>query len=116
MYDPLSLEVWSITFPVGLQIQHAEDLTAFFLFPIAALTTAFDPAVVTLLTLAVLTFSLRLLVLAADFWLKSLLTSECLAVLIDAAALGELCLAVLTGTCLDFVTTAVGTKFLLGCG
>ncbi|GJT38118.1 hypothetical protein Tco_0937983 [Tanacetum coccineum] len=37
-----------------------------------------------------------------------------LAVLIDAAALEELCLAVLTGTCPDFVTTAVGTKFLLG--
>ncbi|GJV70284.1 hypothetical protein Tco_1485793, partial [Tanacetum coccineum] len=33
--------------------------------------------------------------------------------LIDAAV-GELCLAVLTGTCPDFVTTAVGTKFLLG--
>ncbi|GKD33108.1 hypothetical protein Tco_1248617, partial [Tanacetum coccineum] len=39
-----------------------------------------------------------------------------LAVLIDAAALGEICLATLTGTCPDFVTTAVGTKFLLGCG
>ncbi|GJU91838.1 hypothetical protein Tco_1304261 [Tanacetum coccineum] len=39
-----------------------------------------------------------------------------LAVLIDDAALGELCLAVFTGTCLDFVTTVVGTKFLLGCG
>ncbi|GKG10079.1 hypothetical protein Tco_0338825, partial [Tanacetum coccineum] len=39
-----------------------------------------------------------------------------LAVLIDAAALGELCLAVLTGTCHDFVTTVVRTKSLLGCG
>ncbi|GKE28553.1 hypothetical protein Tco_1443937, partial [Tanacetum coccineum] len=39
-----------------------------------------------------------------------------LAVLIDVAALGELCLAALIGTCPDFVTTAVGTKFLLGCG
>ncbi|GJW20049.1 hypothetical protein Tco_0027485 [Tanacetum coccineum] len=39
-----------------------------------------------------------------------------LAVLIDVAALGELCLAALTGTCPDFVTTTVGTKFLLGCG
>ncbi|GKG06289.1 hypothetical protein Tco_0326375, partial [Tanacetum coccineum] len=39
----------------------------------------------------------------------------CLAVLIDVAALGELCLASLTGTCPDFVTTAVGIKFLLGC-
>ncbi|GKG05372.1 hypothetical protein Tco_0325458, partial [Tanacetum coccineum] len=39
-----------------------------------------------------------------------------LAVLIDAAALGELCLAALTGTYPDFVATAVGTKFLLGCG
>ncbi|GKG64011.1 hypothetical protein Tco_0649261, partial [Tanacetum coccineum] len=39
-----------------------------------------------------------------------------LAVLIDAAALGELCLAVLTSTCPDFVNTAVGTNFLLGCG
>ncbi|GJZ21710.1 ribonuclease H-like domain-containing protein [Tanacetum coccineum] len=39
-----------------------------------------------------------------------------LAILIDVVALGELCLAVLTGTCPDFVTTAVGTKFLLGCG
>ncbi|GJW47155.1 hypothetical protein Tco_0078801 [Tanacetum coccineum] len=40
----------------------------------------------------------------------------CLAVLIDVAALGELCLAALTGTSPDFVATAVGTKFLLGCG
>ncbi|GKF87893.1 hypothetical protein Tco_0258770, partial [Tanacetum coccineum] len=39
-----------------------------------------------------------------------------LAVLIDYAALGELCLTTLTGTCLDFVNTAVGTNFLLGCG
>ncbi|GKE20377.1 hypothetical protein Tco_1431889, partial [Tanacetum coccineum] len=39
-----------------------------------------------------------------------------LAVLIDVAALGEFCLAALTGTCLDFVATVVGTKFLLGCG
>nr|GFA03002.1 putative ribonuclease H-like domain-containing protein [Tanacetum cinerariifolium] len=70
---------------------HVEDLTTLFLFPVAALTTAFGPAVVTLLTLAVLTFLLKLLVLAADFWLKGLLT-----VLIDAAALWELCLAVLT--------------------
>ncbi|GKF54516.1 hypothetical protein Tco_0161426, partial [Tanacetum coccineum] len=38
-----------------------------------------------------------------------------LAVLIDVAALEELCLAVLTGTCPYFVI-AVGTKFLLGCG
>ncbi|GJY98487.1 hypothetical protein Tco_0515397 [Tanacetum coccineum] len=114
MYDPLSLELWSIIFPVGIQIQHAEDLTAFSPFPTGALTTAFGPAVVTLLTLAVLTFSLKLLVLAADFWLKALLTRA--AVLIDAAALGKLCLAVLTGTCPDFVATAVGTKFLLGCG
>ncbi|GKD80969.1 hypothetical protein Tco_1347808, partial [Tanacetum coccineum] len=39
MYDPLSLEIWSITFPIGLQIQHAKDLTAFvsLLFDIAAL-------------------------------------------------------------------------------
>ncbi|GKE20116.1 hypothetical protein Tco_1431628 [Tanacetum coccineum] len=55
-------------------------------------------------------------VLAADFWLKALLTGECLAVLIDAAALGEFCLAALTGTCPNFVATAVGTKFLLECG
>ncbi|GKG61521.1 hypothetical protein Tco_0621230, partial [Tanacetum coccineum] len=40
----------------------------------------------------------------------------CLSVLIDAAALGELCLAALTGTIPYFVTTAIGTKFLLGCG
>ncbi|GJS91408.1 hypothetical protein Tco_0774044 [Tanacetum coccineum] len=117
MYDPLSLEVWSITFPVGLQIQHAEDLTVFSLFLTAALTTACDPVVVTLLTLAVLTFSLRLLVLAASFWLKALLTGAAvltgLTVLIDAADLRELCLAVLTSTYPDFVTTAVGTKFLL---
>ncbi|GKF61784.1 hypothetical protein Tco_0181838, partial [Tanacetum coccineum] len=39
-----------------------------------------------------------------------------LAVLIDAAAFGEFCLAALTGTCPNFVATAVGTKFLLGCG
>ncbi|GKC49048.1 hypothetical protein Tco_1071793, partial [Tanacetum coccineum] len=39
-----------------------------------------------------------------------------LAVLIDAAALRELCLTALTGTCPDFVATVVGTKFLLGCG
>ncbi|GJU20082.1 reverse transcriptase domain-containing protein [Tanacetum coccineum] len=77
MYDPLSLELWSITFPVGLQIQHAEDLTSFSLFPIAALTIVFGLAVVTLLTLAVLTFSLNLLVLAADFLLKALLTGVC---------------------------------------
>ncbi|GKF22786.1 hypothetical protein Tco_0075108, partial [Tanacetum coccineum] len=38
-----------------------------------------------------------------------------LAVLIDDAALGELCLAALTGTCHDFVATVVGTKFLLRC-
>ncbi|GKG47904.1 hypothetical protein Tco_0507389, partial [Tanacetum coccineum] len=36
--------------------------------------------------------------------------------LIDAATLGELCLAALTGTSPDFVATAVRTKFLLGCG
>ncbi|GJU88296.1 hypothetical protein Tco_1300719 [Tanacetum coccineum] len=95
MYDLLSLEVWSITFPVGLQIQHGEDLTAFSPFLTVALTTAFGPAVVTLLILAVLTFSLRLLVLAVDFW-AAILTG--LAVLIDVAALGELCLAALTGT------------------
>ncbi|GJV47594.1 hypothetical protein Tco_1437806 [Tanacetum coccineum] len=86
MYDPLSLEVWSITFPVGLQIHNAKDLTTVSPFPRAALTTAFGPAVVTLLTLVVLTFSLRLLVLAVDFWLKALLTG--LALLIDATALG----------------------------
>ncbi|GKF39407.1 hypothetical protein Tco_0119468, partial [Tanacetum coccineum] len=39
-----------------------------------------------------------------------------LAVLIDAATLGELCLAALTATYPDFVATVVGTKFLLGCG
>ncbi|GJZ91262.1 hypothetical protein Tco_0663189, partial [Tanacetum coccineum] len=39
-----------------------------------------------------------------------------LAVLIDVAALGEFCLAALTGTCHDFVATTVGTNFLLGCG
>ncbi|GKE67280.1 hypothetical protein Tco_1521441, partial [Tanacetum coccineum] len=38
-----------------------------------------------------------------------------LAVLIDATALGDLFLAALTGTYPDFVATAVGTKFLLGC-
>ncbi|GKF17548.1 hypothetical protein Tco_0062466 [Tanacetum coccineum] len=120
MYDPLSLEVWSITFSVGLQIQHVEDLTAFSPFPIAGLTTAFGPAIVIFLILAVLTFSLNLLVLAADFWLKALFIGAAvltrLTVLIDVAALGEFCLAALTGTCPDFVTTAVGTKFLLGVG
>ncbi|GJW09224.1 reverse transcriptase domain-containing protein [Tanacetum coccineum] len=39
-----------------------------------------------------------------------------MSVLTDDAALGEFCLAALTGTCLDFVATVVGTKFLLGCG
>ncbi|GKE72601.1 hypothetical protein Tco_1534642, partial [Tanacetum coccineum] len=39
----------------------------------------------------------------------------CLSVIIDVAALRELRLAALTGTGSDFVTTAVGTKFLLGC-
>ncbi|GKB27934.1 hypothetical protein Tco_0867335 [Tanacetum coccineum] len=39
-----------------------------------------------------------------------------LTVLFDIAALEELCLAVLTGTLPDLVKTAVGTKFLLGCG
>ncbi|GKG20944.1 hypothetical protein Tco_0380745, partial [Tanacetum coccineum] len=39
-----------------------------------------------------------------------------LAVLFDTTALKELCLAVLTSTLPDFVKTAVGTKFLLGCG
>ncbi|GJW61022.1 hypothetical protein Tco_0110357 [Tanacetum coccineum] len=97
MYDPLSLEVWSITFPVGLQIQHAKDLTTLSPFPTAALTTAFDPTV-----------------------LKSLFTGEAvltgMAVLIDVAALGELCLTALISTYPDFVATVVGTKFLLGCG
>nr|GEZ91074.1 hypothetical protein [Tanacetum cinerariifolium] len=37
-----------------------------------------------------------------------------LAVLVDAATLGELCLAALTGTFPEFVITAVRTKFLLG--
>ncbi|GKD81178.1 hypothetical protein Tco_1348017 [Tanacetum coccineum] len=46
MYDSLSLEVWSITFLVGLQIKHAEDLTVFSPFPTTALTTAFGLAVV----------------------------------------------------------------------
>ncbi|GJV39478.1 hypothetical protein Tco_1417918 [Tanacetum coccineum] len=104
MYDPLSLEVWSIIFPVGLQIQHAEDLTVFSPFPTAALTTAFGPAVEYALGNASFTFDLGAVVLTG------------LAVLIDVDALGELCLAALTGTCPDFVTTAVGTKFLLGCG
>ncbi|GJR45945.1 zf-CCHC domain-containing protein [Tanacetum coccineum] len=63
MYDPLSLEVWSITFHVG-----------------AAVLTG-------------------------------------LAVLIDAAALGELCLAVLTGTCPDFeLLTAVLEQIPFKCG
>ncbi|GJX10682.1 retrovirus-related pol polyprotein from transposon TNT 1-94 [Tanacetum coccineum] len=39
-----------------------------------------------------------------------------LAVLIDVATLGELCLAALTGTYPDFVATAIRTQFLLGCG
>ncbi|GJW41836.1 hypothetical protein Tco_0070635 [Tanacetum coccineum] len=39
-----------------------------------------------------------------------------LAVLFDTATLGKLCLAVLTGTYLDFVKTTVGTKFFLGYG
>ncbi|GJY03897.1 hypothetical protein Tco_0369837 [Tanacetum coccineum] len=39
-----------------------------------------------------------------------------LAVLIDVAALGELYLTALTGTCPDFVNIVVGTNFLLGCG
>ncbi|GJU88390.1 hypothetical protein Tco_1300813 [Tanacetum coccineum] len=104
MYDPLSLEIWSITFPVALQIQHAKDLTTFSLFPSAVLTTAFGPAVEYVLGNASFTFDLEATVLTG------------LAVLIDVAALGELCLAALTGTCPDFVTTAVGTKFLLGCG
>ncbi|GKB85819.1 putative reverse transcriptase domain-containing protein, partial [Tanacetum coccineum] len=39
-----------------------------------------------------------------------------LALLIYAAALGELCLAALTSTYPNFVAIAVGTKFLLGCG
>ncbi|GJU03207.1 RNA-directed DNA polymerase, eukaryota, reverse transcriptase zinc-binding domain protein [Tanacetum coccineum] len=39
-----------------------------------------------------------------------------LAVIIDVAALEELCLAALTGTCPDFVATSVGKKFLLGYG
>ncbi|GKC14643.1 uncharacterized mitochondrial protein-like protein [Tanacetum coccineum] len=33
----------------------------------------------------------------------------------QAFKVNQLCLVVLTGTCPDFVTTAVGTKFLLGC-
>ncbi|GJW63638.1 hypothetical protein Tco_0115522 [Tanacetum coccineum] len=67
MYDLLSLEIWSITFPVGLQIQHAEDLTTFFPFSLSTFTLGLDAAVLT-----------------------------CLAVLINGAALGELCLAALT--------------------
>ncbi|GKA32700.1 hypothetical protein Tco_0719067, partial [Tanacetum coccineum] len=39
-----------------------------------------------------------------------------LAVLIDVVALREHCLSALIDTCPDFVATAVGTKFLLGCG
>ncbi|GJY64751.1 hypothetical protein Tco_0466211 [Tanacetum coccineum] len=39
-----------------------------------------------------------------------------LAVLFDTATLGKLCLALLTGTLLEFVNTADGKKFLLGCG
>ncbi|GJV75544.1 putative ribonuclease H-like domain-containing protein [Tanacetum coccineum] len=91
MYDPLSLEIWSITFPVGLQIRCC-GLTAFFpFFPQASSDATFAFG----LSVAVLT---------------------CLAVLIDVAALGELFLAALTGTSPDFIATAVGLKFLLGCG
>ncbi|GKG60106.1 hypothetical protein Tco_0609770, partial [Tanacetum coccineum] len=39
-----------------------------------------------------------------------------LTVLTDVAALRELSLAALTGTCPDFIAIVVGTKFLLGCG
>nr|GEY64930.1 putative reverse transcriptase domain-containing protein [Tanacetum cinerariifolium] len=39
-----------------------------------------------------------------------------LAVLVDADTLGELCLVALTGTFPEFIITAMGTKFLLGCG
>ncbi|GKD20501.1 hypothetical protein Tco_1222204, partial [Tanacetum coccineum] len=87
-----------------LQIQHAKDLTAFSPFPTAALTTAFGPTAEYVLGNASFTFDLGAAVLIG------------LAVLIDAAALGDLCLAALNSTCPDFVTTAVGTKFLLGCG
>ncbi|GKF69121.1 hypothetical protein Tco_0202178, partial [Tanacetum coccineum] len=76
MYDPLSLKIWSITFPVGhlnLVLHHSQ--------------ISLDSAVLTYL-----------------------------AVLFDTAALVKLCLAVLTSTLPDFVKTAVGTKFLLGCG
>ncbi|GJX81665.1 hypothetical protein Tco_0331146 [Tanacetum coccineum] len=82
MYDPLSLEVWSITFPVGLQIQHVEDLTTFSPFLTATLTTAFGPAVEYVVGNASFTFGLEATILTG------------LAILIDAAALGELCLAV----------------------
>ncbi|GJR59488.1 hypothetical protein Tco_1501650 [Tanacetum coccineum] len=96
MYDPQSLEIWSITFPVGLQIQHTEDLTAFAL-SLNITNYCFCPS-------STFTFGLDATVLT------------CLAVLIDNAALGELYLAALTGTSPDFVATAVGIKFLLGCG
>ncbi|GKF07575.1 hypothetical protein Tco_0041799 [Tanacetum coccineum] len=104
MYDPLSLDVWPMTFPVGLQIQHAEDLIAFSPFPSATLTTAFGPAVEYVMGNASFSFGLGVAVLTG------------LTVLSDAAALGELCLAALTGTYPDFVVTAVGTKILLRCG
>ncbi|GKA84642.1 hypothetical protein Tco_0806237, partial [Tanacetum coccineum] len=51
---------------------------------------------------------------AFTFCFATILT--CLIVLIDAAALRELCLAALTDTSPDFVATAIGTNFLLGCG
>ncbi|GJS53900.1 hypothetical protein Tco_0627262 [Tanacetum coccineum] len=113
MYDPLSLEIWSITFSIGLQIQHAEDLIAFALCPWTTLTTAFVPAVVTLFTLAVLTFSLKSLFLVS---LDAAVLTY-LAVLFDTAALGELYLAILTKR--NFVRTlledCVGTTISLGC-
>ncbi|GKF82272.1 hypothetical protein Tco_0243928 [Tanacetum coccineum] len=80
MYDPLSLEIWSITFPFGLQIQHAEDLTV--LIPCLAIFTNGLGAAV----------------------------SIGLAALAGAAALEELYLAALIGTMPDLVKIIVGAK------
>ncbi|GKF67384.1 hypothetical protein Tco_0197063, partial [Tanacetum coccineum] len=82
-----------------LQTQPAKALTAVTPFLLTALTVV-CPAVLTPFTLTVLTFSFKILV-AVLIGLN---------VLVDAVALRDFCLAVLTGTLPDLVKTADGAN------
>ncbi|GKF45651.1 hypothetical protein Tco_0135453, partial [Tanacetum coccineum] len=83
-----------------LQTQPVEALTTVTPVPLTVLTVC--PEVLTQFTLTVLTFSFEILVFGAVDFQKDLL-------IVDAAALKELCLAALTGTLPDLVKTADGT-------